>query len=279
MMAHRHGPARALRHRGQPLEPGAQRQDDARCEQIEQLVRISREFGREVANGKEAREICKIGVFYDSDRGDAGHQRLRAEPRCRPTASCNPGGVREHSMSEATVLIVPGLRDHVPDHWQTLLAARLPRVRTVPPMGRADLDCARRSRRSSAKRTRSTGRSSSSPTAAAWSWWPTGRNRRSVRFAARCSRRRRISSSPCRTVIRRSRSCGRAAGCRFRAILCRSGASSRRAATIPWATSSASPSSPRLGQQTGRSRRGRPPQSGLRLRRMAGCRGPHFRTG
>ncbi|HEY6132858.1 MAG TPA: 3-keto-5-aminohexanoate cleavage protein, partial [Rubrivivax sp.] len=35
-------------------------------EQIEQLVRISREFGREVANGKEAREICKIGVFYDS---------------------------------------------------------------------------------------------------------------------------------------------------------------------------------------------------------------------
>ena len=35
-------------------------------QQIEQLVRISREFGREVANGKEAREICKIGVFYDT---------------------------------------------------------------------------------------------------------------------------------------------------------------------------------------------------------------------
>jgi uncharacterized protein (DUF849 family) len=34
--------------------------------QIEQLVRISREFGREVANGKEAREILKIGVFYDT---------------------------------------------------------------------------------------------------------------------------------------------------------------------------------------------------------------------
>jgi uncharacterized protein (DUF849 family) len=34
--------------------------------QIEQLVRIAREFGREVATGKEAREICKIGVFYDS---------------------------------------------------------------------------------------------------------------------------------------------------------------------------------------------------------------------
>jgi len=34
--------------------------------QVEQLVRMSREFGREVATGKEAREICKIGVFYDT---------------------------------------------------------------------------------------------------------------------------------------------------------------------------------------------------------------------
>jgi uncharacterized protein (DUF849 family) len=35
-------------------------------QQIEQLVRISREFGREIASGQEARKICKIGVFYDS---------------------------------------------------------------------------------------------------------------------------------------------------------------------------------------------------------------------
>ena len=45
-----------------------------------------------------------------------------------------------------TVLIVPGLRDHVDAHWQTLLAADLKArgrpVRTVPPMGRTDLDCA-----------------------------------------------------------------------------------------------------------------------------------------
>ena len=34
--------------------------------QIEQLVRISREFGREIATAKQAREICKIGVFYDT---------------------------------------------------------------------------------------------------------------------------------------------------------------------------------------------------------------------
>ena len=48
----------------------------------------------------------------------------------------------------STVLIVPGLRDAVEQHWQTLLAADLAargrRVRTVPPMGRTDLDCATR---------------------------------------------------------------------------------------------------------------------------------------
>lgn len=43
-----------------------------------------------------------------------------------------------------TVLIVPGLRDHVQAHWQTLLAAQLPKVHSVPPMGREDLDCAKR---------------------------------------------------------------------------------------------------------------------------------------
>ncbi len=51
-------------------------------------------------------------------------------------------------MTEPTVLIVPGLRDAITEHWQTLLAERLARagrrVRTVPPMGREDLDCARR---------------------------------------------------------------------------------------------------------------------------------------
>ncbi|TVZ92413.1 alpha/beta hydrolase [Streptomyces sp. BK340] len=40
--------------------------------------------------------------------------------------------------AEPTVVIVPGLRDHVADHWQTLLAERLAEagrtVRTVPPV-------------------------------------------------------------------------------------------------------------------------------------------------
>lgn len=43
--------------------------------------------------------------------------------------------------TQATVLIVPGLRDAVAQHWQTLLEARLARVASVPPMGRAELDC------------------------------------------------------------------------------------------------------------------------------------------
>ena len=47
-----------------------------------------------------------------------------------------------------TVLIVPGLRDAVDAHWQTLLAldleAQRRKVKTVPPMGRSDLDCGAR---------------------------------------------------------------------------------------------------------------------------------------
>lgn len=38
------------------------------------------------------------------------------------------------SSASPTVVIVPGLRDHVEDHWQTLLAAGLGRVRIVPPL-------------------------------------------------------------------------------------------------------------------------------------------------
>lgn len=34
----------------------------------------------------------------------------------------------------STVLIVPGLRDHVAEHWQTLLEQKLPNARSVPPL-------------------------------------------------------------------------------------------------------------------------------------------------
>lgn len=43
--------------------------------------------------------------------------------------------------TRATVLIVPGLRDHVADHWQTLLAANLQKVVTVPPLTEEKLSC------------------------------------------------------------------------------------------------------------------------------------------
>lgn len=43
-----------------------------------------------------------------------------------------------------TVLIVPGLRGHVDDHWQTLLQARLPKVASMPPLKHDTLSCAAR---------------------------------------------------------------------------------------------------------------------------------------
>ena len=46
--------------------------------------------------------------------------------------------------TEPTVVIVPGLRDHVADHWQTLLADRLDRVRTVAPLEHDKLSLAAR---------------------------------------------------------------------------------------------------------------------------------------
>ncbi|NGP27678.1 RBBP9/YdeN family alpha/beta hydrolase, partial [Rhodococcus aetherivorans] len=40
------------------------------------------------------------------------------------------------TLDTTTVVIVPGLRGHVAEHWQTLLAARLPKVTTVEPLQR-----------------------------------------------------------------------------------------------------------------------------------------------
>ena len=42
-------------------------------------------------------------------------------------------------MSQLTVVFVPGLRDHVADHWQTLLQARLPGSVCVPRLGKDNL--------------------------------------------------------------------------------------------------------------------------------------------
>ena len=45
-------------------------------------------------------------------------------------------------MSDPTVVFVPGLRDHVPEHWQTLLQQRLPGSVCVPRLGKSVLSLA-----------------------------------------------------------------------------------------------------------------------------------------
>jgi len=48
-----------------------------------------------------------------------------------------------NDIATTTVLIVPGLRDHMPDHWQTLLEQKLPHATCVPRMEQQDkLSCA-----------------------------------------------------------------------------------------------------------------------------------------
>lgn len=43
-----------------------------------------------------------------------------------------------------TILIVPGLRDHVAEHWQTILQAKLAKAASVPPLEVDKLSCAAR---------------------------------------------------------------------------------------------------------------------------------------
>ncbi|HLX24151.1 MAG TPA: alpha/beta fold hydrolase [Usitatibacter sp.] len=45
-------------------------------------------------------------------------------------------------MARPTVVFVPGLREHVPEHWQTLLQARIPGSACVPRLGNGVLSCA-----------------------------------------------------------------------------------------------------------------------------------------
>jgi predicted alpha/beta hydrolase family esterase len=47
-------------------------------------------------------------------------------------------------MAPSPVLFVPGLRDYVADHWQTLAAAEIDGARTVAPLEHDKLSCAAR---------------------------------------------------------------------------------------------------------------------------------------
>ena len=51
-------------------------------QQVEQMVRISRELGREVASGEEAREIYQIGQYWGSTEETLA--RLGLPPNRRP---------------------------------------------------------------------------------------------------------------------------------------------------------------------------------------------------
>jgi predicted alpha/beta hydrolase family esterase len=45
-------------------------------------------------------------------------------------------------LAPPTILFVPGLRDYMPDHWQTLLEQKLPKATAVPRMERDKMSCA-----------------------------------------------------------------------------------------------------------------------------------------
>lgn len=48
------------------------------------------------------------------------------------------------TLIEPTILIIPGLREHVAQHWQTLLEASTPGARSVAPLAVDGLSCAAR---------------------------------------------------------------------------------------------------------------------------------------
>jgi len=70
----------------------------------------------------------------------------RKRSRCGPAAFLSRSRRQNLKSTEMnpTILIVPGLRDHVAEHWQTLLEAKLPNAVSVPPLDRDKLSRAAR---------------------------------------------------------------------------------------------------------------------------------------
>lgn len=105
-------------------------------DQIKQLVRVANELGREVATGKEARDIYGIGTTYSN--ADETLARLGYAPNRQvgqtgftDTLDEQPDA-HDHRRAGGCAIIVA-------DHWQTLLADDLADrfdVRTVPPVER-----------------------------------------------------------------------------------------------------------------------------------------------
>lgn len=133
-----------------------------------------------------------------------------------------------------TVVMVPGLRDHVPDHWQTILAGRIADARTVPPLTSGRLSCGAQVTALNDVLSDISGpvvvvaHSAGVMTVAHW----TRRHRRRIEGALLAAPRTSARRCPRATPLRRP--CARTAGCPCRGCPCPSPASSRRAPTTPW---------------------------------------------
>ena len=79
---HRHGPAHPLGN--EDTLWGRKGEKMTSVQQVEQVVRIAKELGREVATGKEARDIYRIGADLRQRRRDPRPPGLRAQPQARP---------------------------------------------------------------------------------------------------------------------------------------------------------------------------------------------------
>ena len=96
---HRDGPARALRHRGQPLEPVPHGQDDHRAADRAARAHLARVRPRNRHRQGSARDLQDRRVLRHGGR-DAGRQRLRPE-RQGPAAGLPAQGLREATMAHA----------------------------------------------------------------------------------------------------------------------------------------------------------------------------------
>ena len=150
-----------------------------------------RRAGRQV--GRASRCVRGAQGGHRGDRGRASAGTCRTSPsaarsrstRC-PTACYFVDAIPKTSVGKLdkkviraelaaasevtapTILIVPGLRDHVAEHWQTLLEAKLPNARSRAPHGARQALARRVGRRRSTARSRpSKGRSCSWRTARA----------------------------------------------------------------------------------------------------------------
>ena len=147
-----------------------------------------------------------------------------------------------NDIAAPTILIVPGLRDHVPEHWQTLLEQQLPNAVSVPRMDAATSCRARHGSPSSTNRWR---RSTDPSILVAHSagvmivvHWAQ-RHRAPDQGRAACGAAR-LRVAAARRLSDAGGRCARTAGCRRRARGCRFRASSRRAPTIRSDATSAS---------------------------------------